>query len=107
MLVLSRNKDQRIMIGDDVVLTIVDIKGDKVRLGIDAPKDIPVHRQEVYDQIKNQTTFNEYLSSGDGNSAYSMLIDRVYKADNDDLDNLSNVMGVSVGALEASLEYKI
>jgi carbon storage regulator len=95
------------MIGDDVVLTIVDIKGDKVRLGIDAPKDIPVHRQEVYDKIKNQTTFNEYLSSGDGNSAYSMLIDRVYKADNDDLDNLSNVMGVSVGALEASLEYKI
>jgi carbon storage regulator len=42
------------MIGDDVVVTIVDIRGDKVRLGIDAPQDIPVHRQEVYDAIKRE-----------------------------------------------------
>ena len=107
MLVLSREKDQRIMIGDDVVLTIVDIRGDKVRLGIEAPKEITVHRQEIYDRIKNQTTFNEYLSNDDWNSAYSMLIDRLYKADDDDLNNLSNVMGVCVGALESSLEYKV
>lgn len=54
MLVLSRHRDESIMIGDDVVVTIVDIRGDKVRLGIDAPTDIPVHRQEVYEAIKRE-----------------------------------------------------
>ena len=54
MLVLSRHRDESIMIGDDVVVTIVDIRGDKVRLGIDAPQDIPVHRQEVYEAIKRE-----------------------------------------------------
>ncbi len=54
MLVLSRHRDESIMIGDDVVVTIVDIRGDKVRLGIDAPTSIPVHRQEVYEAIKRE-----------------------------------------------------
>jgi carbon storage regulator len=54
MLVLSRHRDESIMIGDDVVITIVDIRGDKVRLGIAAPQDIPVHRQEVYEAIKRE-----------------------------------------------------
>ncbi len=54
MLVLSRHRDESIMIGDDVMITIVDIRGDKVRLGIDAPSEIPVHRQEVYDAIKRE-----------------------------------------------------
>jgi carbon storage regulator len=54
MLVLSRHRDESIMIGDDVVVTIVDIRGDKVRLGIDAPHEIPVHRQEVYEAIKRE-----------------------------------------------------
>ncbi len=54
MLVLSRHRDESIMIGDDIVVTIVDIRGDKVRLGIDAPSDIPVHRQEVYDAIQRE-----------------------------------------------------
>jgi carbon storage regulator len=54
MLVLSRHRDESIMIGDDVVVTIVDIRGDKVRLGIEAPNDIPVHRQEVYEAIKRE-----------------------------------------------------
>jgi carbon storage regulator len=54
MLVLSRHRDESIMIGDDVVVTIVDIRGDKVRLGIDAPQDVPVHRQEVYEAIKRE-----------------------------------------------------
>jgi len=52
MLVLSRHRDESIMIGDDIVITIVDIRGDKVRLGIEAPQSIPVHRQEVYDAIQ-------------------------------------------------------
>lgn len=54
MLVLSRHRDESIMIGDDVVVTIVDIRGDKVRLGIEAPTSIPVHRQEVYEAIKRE-----------------------------------------------------
>ncbi len=54
MLVLSRHRDESIMIGDNVMITIVDIRGDKVRLGIDAPTEIPVHRQEVYDAIKRE-----------------------------------------------------
>lgn len=54
MLVLSRHRDESIMIGDNIVLTIVDIRGDKVRLGIEAPQDIPVHRQEVYEAIQRE-----------------------------------------------------
>ncbi|MHC4554836.1 MAG: carbon storage regulator CsrA, partial [Planctomycetota bacterium] len=48
MLVLSRQKDESIMIGDDVEITIVDVRGDKVRLGINAPRSISVHRKEIY-----------------------------------------------------------
>ncbi len=54
MLVLSRHRDESIMIGDNVMITIVDIRGDKVRLGIEAPQEIPVHRQEVYEAIKRE-----------------------------------------------------
>jgi carbon storage regulator len=54
MLVLSRQRDQVIMIGDDIEVVIVDIRGDKVRLGITAPKEVAVHRKEVYDQIKRE-----------------------------------------------------
>ena len=54
MLVLSRQRDQSIMIGDDVEVTIVDVRGDKVRLGITAPKNIPVHRLEVYEAIQRE-----------------------------------------------------
>ena len=52
MLVLSRHRDETIMIGDDIELTVVDIRGDKVRIGIKAPSNIPVHRKEVYDAIR-------------------------------------------------------
>lgn len=54
MLVLSRQRDETIMIGDDIEVTVVDIRGDKVRLGINAPKDISVHRKEVYDAIRRE-----------------------------------------------------
>lgn len=52
MLVLSRQRDETIMIGDDVEITIVDVRGDKVRLGITAPARIAVHRKEVYEAIR-------------------------------------------------------
>ena len=54
MLVLSRQRDESIIIGDNVQITVVDIRGDKVRLGIIAPADISVHRKEVYDAIQRE-----------------------------------------------------
>jgi carbon storage regulator len=67
MLVLSRQRDESIIIGDKVVVTIVDIRGDKVRLGIQAPNEIPVHRQEVYEAIqkenRNSTAQNSSLNA--------------------------------------------
>lgn len=54
MLVLSRQRDETIMIGDDVQVTVVDIRGEKVRLGITAPPHIPVHRKEVYEAIQRE-----------------------------------------------------
>lgn len=54
MLVLSRQKNESIMIGDDIKITIADVKGDKVRLGITAPKNIAVHRREVYEAIERE-----------------------------------------------------
>ena len=52
MLVLSRHRDESIVINGDIVITIVDIRGDKVRLGVEAPREVPVHRREVYDAIQ-------------------------------------------------------
>jgi carbon storage regulator len=54
MLVLSRQRDESIVIGDNVVVTVVDIRGDKVRLGVEAPAEIPVHRREVYEAIRRE-----------------------------------------------------
>ena len=54
MLVLARQRDETIMIGNDVEVTVVDIRGDKVRLGITAPKHVSVHRKEVYDAIRRE-----------------------------------------------------
>ncbi len=54
MLVLSRQRDESIMIGDNIEITIVDIRGDKVRLGINAPNTVPVHRKEVYQAIQRE-----------------------------------------------------
>ncbi len=54
MLVLSRKKDESIIIGDDIVVTVVDIRGDRVRLGVKAPVDVSVHRQEIYEEIQRE-----------------------------------------------------
>ena len=51
MLVLSRKKDEEIVINKNIVIKVIEIRGDKVRLGFDAPKEIPIHRREVYDAI--------------------------------------------------------
>ena len=59
MLVLSRKKNESIIINDNITLTVVEIRGDKVRLGIDAPKEVTVHRREVYEAIQNQSKIHE------------------------------------------------
>jgi carbon storage regulator len=55
MLVLSRKRDERIVIGDNIVITVVEVRGDKVRLGIEAPSEVPVHRQEVLDAMRRSS----------------------------------------------------
>jgi carbon storage regulator len=60
MLVLSRKKNESIVINNDITIVVVEIRGDKVRLGVEAPKEIPVHRREVYDAIRrNEMTIGD------------------------------------------------
>ena len=62
MLVLSRKKNESIVIDNNITIVVVEIRGDKVRLGVEAPKDVPVHRREVYEAIKR----NEQVESLEG-----------------------------------------
>ncbi len=65
MLVLSRQRDETIMIGDDIEITVVDVRGDKVRLGINAPAKIAVHRKEVYEAIRAENERAARVDSDD------------------------------------------
>ena len=58
MLVLSRKKDEKIIIGDNITVMVIEIRGDKVRLGIDAPPEVPIHRQEVYEALQQEAAAN-------------------------------------------------
>jgi len=71
MLVLSRQRDETIMIGDNIEITIVDIRGEKVRLGISAPSNIAVHRKEVYEAM-----LRESVASGDTSGHVASLAKR-------------------------------
>jgi len=73
MLVLSRKKNESIVINNDITIVVVEIRGDKVRLGVEAPKEVPVHRREVYDAIQRAAAtkdandgFNKSESVGEG-----------------------------------------
>ncbi len=86
MLILTRRVGEMLMIGDDIVITVLGVKGNQVRIGIDAPRDTPVHREEIYRRIKNEknnmgwekmeqgpdtdvdNTINQNLSNLDNNS---------------------------------------
>ena len=73
MLVLSRQRDETIMIGDDIEITVVDIRGDKVRLGINAPRCIQVHRKEVYEAIQRENAEASRVQVDDLTAADSNL----------------------------------
>jgi len=68
MLVLSRKRDEKIVIDNDIIITIVEVRGDKVRIGIEAPADIPVHRREIYDAIKRHSEQNSDPLAENGES---------------------------------------
>ena len=70
MLVLSRKKNESIVINDDITIVVVEIRGDKVRLGVEAPKEVPVHRREVFDAIRrNEAMANSKAKDPDADSA--------------------------------------
>jgi len=74
MLVLSRQRDETIMIGDDIELTVVDIRGDKVRIGIKAPAHVAVHRKEIYDAIKRENEQAACLKQGELNALHPTIV---------------------------------
>ncbi len=67
MLVLSRKKNESIVINNDITIVVVEIRGDKVRLGIEAPKEVPVHRREVYEAIKRSEIAQDQESAKTAN----------------------------------------
>lgn len=79
MLVLSRKKNESIVINNDITIVVVEIRGDKVRLGVEAPKEVPVHRREVYDAIRRNelaegekfTSAEPSVKDGDANGSSS------------------------------------
>lgn len=68
MLVLSRKKNESIVINNDITIVVVEIRGDKVRLGVEAPKEVPVHRREVYDAIKRNEQMAKESDPSSGTS---------------------------------------
>lgn len=66
MLILSRKKDESIVINDEITIVVVEIRGDKVRLGVEAPRDVPVHRREVYDTIQRNLDSEQEEDASEG-----------------------------------------
>lgn len=63
MLILTRRVGETLMVGDDVTITVLGVKGNQVRIGINAPKEVPVHREEIYERIKNEEKGNSISDS--------------------------------------------
>lgn len=76
MLVLTRKTDECIMIGDDVEIMVIGVEGDQVKLGIDAPREIPIHRKEVYDEIQEETRRAAEPDVGDIEQATELFTDQ-------------------------------
>ena len=104
MLVLSRHKDEGIIIGNDIKIIVVEIRGDKVRLGIEAPRETPVHRQEVYYVIQKEN-FSKYLSSEKYIEAYELIL-KGYEPVSEDINKLEEGLR-RTGKLDKSIEDKL
>ena len=80
MLILTRRKGESLMIGDDISVTVLGVRGTQVRIGVNAPQDVSVHRQEIYDRIKSQ---NEQEGGGERRDRHQDA-QRRYPNDDDD-----------------------
>jgi carbon storage regulator len=68
MLILTRRVGETLMIGDDVTVTVLGVKGNQVRIGVNAPKDVAVHREEIYERIRKENDIGEVSKADSGNS---------------------------------------
>ena len=72
MLILTRKLGEKIAIGDDITITLIEIKGTQVKLGIEAPKHIEIHRQEVYERIRQENVSSSDINDSDLSSAFAI-----------------------------------
>jgi carbon storage regulator len=68
MLILTRRVGETLMVGDDVTVTVLGVKGNQVRIGVNAPKNVAVHREEIYDRIRKENEAGDSSKSENGNS---------------------------------------
>lgn len=71
MLILTRRVGETLMIGDEVTVTVLGVKGNQVRIGVNAPRDVAVHREEIYERIKREQAEAGHGTGGDGHNAHS------------------------------------
>ncbi|MBA3037377.1 MAG: carbon storage regulator CsrA [Desulfobacterium sp.] len=81
MLIITRKAGERITIGDDIVVTIIEVKGSLVKLGIDAPRSVSVHRQEIYDKIREQNIKASEIDESDLTIALSIINQNISDGD--------------------------
>ena len=79
MLILTRKLGERITVGDDILITLLDIKGSQVKLGIEAPKNISIHREEIYERIRTENLRSAQVRTRDLSEAISLLSVRISK----------------------------
>lgn len=81
MLIITRKAGERITIGDDIVVTIIEVKGSLVKLGIDAPRSVSIHRQEIYDKIREQNIKASEIDESDLTIALSIINQNISDGD--------------------------